>query len=301
MDRKSLLLLGVGCLLVVAIAAWRSEDPVAAPRALQLAPPVSAAAATPAGDPSKPGSVTPPPRRVAYATRTNNTSKAASGETPDDFVFKPAQPRRREGPAVAAIPSSNAVAPSTAPGRVPSPSAMAYERRVADAAAMGAEDLDRAARQLEQLIGDDPARPQAYETLAAIRLRQGDYYQAFEMFDSAIQKGGKATFAIMHDHTRGNFDSGPKDTCAGELTILPSEVTFEGPDGHRFAASWAEFLEAGSNKFFGSGIGGFHVKIALDNKKTRNFNLAPRSRDKREANLVLDLLIENAQRRDAGK
>ena len=35
--------------------------------------------------------------------------------------------------------------------------------------------------------------------LAAIRLRQGDYYQAYEMFDRAVRNGGKATFAILHD------------------------------------------------------------------------------------------------------
>ena len=165
---------------------------------------------------------------------------------------------------------------------------------------MGAEEPGRATYRLEHIAAAEPNRPEAYETLAAIHLRQGDFYQAYEMFDSAIRKGGKATFSIMHDHTRGNFDKGPTDTCVGELTIHPAELTFEGADGHRFAASWAELREAGSNRFFGSGIGGFHVRVAAEGK-SRNFNLAPRSRDKREANIILDLLIENAQRQETGK
>jgi hypothetical protein len=175
-----------------------------------------------------------------------------------------------------------------------------YERRVADAASIGAGEPNRAIFRLEHIAAAEPGRPEAYETLAAIYLRQGDFYQAYEMFDSAIRNGGKATFSMMHDHTRGNFDAGEGATCVGELTLQPAELTFESADGHRFATSWAELREAGANRFFGSSIGGFHVKITADGK-SRNFNLAPRSRDKREANIILDLLIENAQRQDSGK
>jgi len=171
---------------------------------------------------------------------------------------------------------------------------------VADAASIGADEPNRAIFRLEHIAAAEPGRPEAYETLAAIHLRQGDFYQAYEMFDSAIRNGGKATFSMMHDHTRGNFDAGANATCVGELTIQAAELTFEGADGHRFATSWAELREAGSNRFFGSSIGGFHVKVTADGK-SRNFNLAPRSRDKREANIILDLLIENAQRQDSGR
>ena len=195
---------------------------------------------------------------------------------------------------------SEVVAPRVTPRATPSTAPPDYERLVADAASIGAEEPNRAVFRLERIAAADRDRPEAYETLAAIHLRRGDFYQAYEMFDSAIRRGGKATFVIMHDHTRGNFDSGPKDTCVGELTIQPAELAFEGADGHRFAASWAELREAGSNRFFGSSIGGFHVRLAADGK-SRNFNLAPRSRDKREANIILDLLIEYAQRQETAK
>jgi hypothetical protein len=207
-----------------------------------------------------------------------------------------------ESPATLTLRRVKAVVAASAPPRrlTPSVATPDYESRVADATSIAAEEPNRAVFRLEHIAAAEPGRPEAYETLAAIHLRQGDFYQAYEMFDSAIRNGGKATFSMMHDHTRGNFDTDANATCVGELTIQPAELTFEGADGHRFATSWAELREAGSNRFFGSSIGGFHVKVTADGK-SRNFNLAPRSRDKREANIILDLLIENAQRQDSGK
>jgi hypothetical protein len=220
-------------------------------------------------------------------------------------VRRAEQPRRvavAESPATPTPPRFKAVVAASAPPRrlTPSVATPDYDRRVADAASIGVEEPNRAVYRLEHITSAEPRRPEAYEALAAIHLRQADFYQAYEGFDAAIRNGGTATFSVMHAHARGNFDGGPKATCVGELTIQPAVVTFEGADGHRFAASWAELQELGSNRFFGSGIGGFHVRVTADGK-SRNFNLAPRSRDKREANIILDLLIENAQRQDTGK
>ena len=171
---------------------------------------------------------------------------------------------------------SEVVAPKATPRVAPSVAPLEYERRVADAASIGAEEPNRATFRLEHLAAAEPDRPEAYQTMAAISSSAARFLPGVQMFNSAIRKGGKATFAIMHDHSRGNFDTGPKATCMGELRIQPTEVSFEGADGHRFAASWAELSEAGSNRFFGSGIGGFHVRLTADGK-SRNFNLAPRS------------------------
>jgi len=198
------------------------------------------------------------------------------------------------------MPTTASVKPVVSPSRKPSTATPTYERAVAEATTIGTDDLNRAARRLEFITAEDPARPEAYEKLAAIRLQQGDFYQAYEMYASAVRKGGKASFSVLHDHTRGGFNSGPNDTCAGELSVLPDKLMFEGADGHGFAVGWAELLEAGSNRFAGAGIGGFHVKLGA-NKNSRNFNLAPRSRDKREANIILDLLIARAEQADAGK
>jgi len=271
--------------------------------------PTTSASAPPAAptDTKQDATVALPPNKTARAktARAKTAEKAVSIKTASPEVRRAEEPRRvalAESPATLTPPRVKAVVAASTPSRrlTPSVAMPDYERRVADAASIGADEPNRAIFRLEHIAAAEPGRPEAYETLAAIYLRQGDFYQAYEMFDSAIRNGGKATFSMMHDHTRGNFDAGAGATCVGELTMQPAELTFEGADGHRFATSWAELREAGSNRFFGSSIGGFHVKVTADGK-SRNFNLAPRSRDKREANIILDLLIENAQRQDSGR
>ena len=110
----------------------------------------------------------------------------------------------------------------------------------------------------------------------------------------------RKVFAIIHDHTSGNFDSrDPKATCVGELVIQGDEVTFTSTSGaDHFTASRAQLRDVGPNRFFGSGIGGFHVSIN-DGGKYKNFNLAPQSKDKAEGKLILDLLRSHAH--DAAK
>lgn len=276
----------------------RSPLPTKVQKPSASAPPVAA----PTDKKKADATVVRPPNKTA---RAKNAENAVSIKTAAREVRRAEEPRRvalAESPVTLTPPRVKAVVAASAPPRrlMPSVATPDYERRVADAASIGAEEPYRAIFRLEHIAAAEPGRPEAYETLAAIYLRQGDFYQAYEMFDSAIRNGGKATFSMMHDHARGNFDAGANDTCVGELTIQPEVLTFEGADGHRFATSWAELQEAGSNRFFGSKIGAFHVKVSAD-EKSRKFNLAPRSRDKREANIILDLLIENAQRQDSGR
>ncbi|MBY0497969.1 MAG: hypothetical protein K2Y23_27500 [Cyanobacteria bacterium] len=111
-----------------------------------------------------------------------------------------------------------------------------------------------------------------------------------------------ATFAIIHDHSRGNFETDhPKATCVGELRIFENELRFEPREGgDRFAASWADVKDVGGNRFFGSGRGGFHVSVNMDGKY-KNFNLAPQSKEKAEAKQILDLLNSYTRRTDRTK
>lgn len=302
-------LLAAAMLVTAAFVGHQSFLDAIARRPLPANVPTAAPSAAPAAptEKKKDTTVALPPSRTARGMNAKNPKNTKNVVS---IKKAPREVRRAEAPRPAALaaspatltpPRAKAVVASAPPRRItPSVSTPDYERRVADAASIGAEEPNRAVYRLEHVVAAEPGRPEAYETLAAIHLRQGDFYQAYEMFDAAIRKGGKATFSMMHDHTRGNFDEGAKATCVGELTIQPDELTFESADGHRFATSWAELREAGSNRFFGSSIGGFHVKVSSDGK-SRNFNLAPRSRDKREANIILDLLIENAQRLDSGR
>jgi hypothetical protein len=302
MDRLKFLVAAF-MLIGAAFAGRQSFEDAIARKPLPSNVPTTSASAPPAAPTDKKqATVALPPNKTA---RAKNAKNAVRIKPAPRQVRRAEEPRRvalAESPATLTPPRVKAVVAASAPSRrlTPSVAMPDYERRVSDAASIGADEPNRAIFRLEHIAAAAPGRPQAYETLAAIYLRQGDFYQAYEMFDSAIRNGGKATFSMMHDHTRGNFDAGAGATCVGELTIQPAELTFESADGHRFVTSWAELREAGSNRFFGSSIGGFHVKITADGKSW-NFNLAPRSRDKREANIILDLVIENAQRQDSGR
>lgn len=237
---------------------------------------------------------------VAPAALGTDGPKAVTGkDTATVVIRKRPTPRiRREPPAAVSAEVAETAPPPpaiTAPdNELPR---LTYEQRVTDATGVADEDSDRALVVLQQLSADEPGRPEAYEAMAGIRLRNREYGKARDVLTRALDHGGKATFALIHDHTRGNFDlHDPKATCVGELTILGSEVRFDSPGTpDRFASSWAEVRDAGPNKFFGSGIGGFHVTITADGKY-RNFNLAPQSRDKAEGKLILDLLRAYARR-----
>jgi hypothetical protein len=283
-----LLLLAAGALTLVALVSWQQSfavRPAAGPETL-AAPPATDHAVAPVESRSEVAAVAPVTDPASAATR------------------KPASRRvvRRDPPAEATGARGGSVVPPAAPETVEMPAAPTYEQGVAEAVTLAGEDSDRALHTLQQLTANEPGRPEAYEAMAAIRLRQRDYRPAGELFGSALRNGGKATFTLIHDHTRGNFDKkDPKSTCVGELTIDANEVRFEAPgDRDRFAAGWTDVRDAGSNKFFGSGIGGFHVSITTDGQY-RNFNLAPESRDKAEAKLILDLLTAYARRQDGGQ
>ena len=117
----------------------------------------------------------------------------------------------------------------------------------------------------------------------------------------AAHAANVTSFTVIHDHSKGNFEKDPKASCVGELVISATEIKFEGAgagESHHFEASWSEVLDAGSNKFFGSGIGGFHVTIKPDGKY-QNINLVPKSKDKAEAKAIVDLL--NSKRTDRGQ
>ena len=139
---------------------------------------------------------------------------------------------------------------------------------------------------------------------APVRVTRNDsaVAPAVERRASAPASAAVATFTIIHDHNRGNFETDdPKGTCVGELSIFEHELRFEPRDGgDRFAASWAEVKDVGGNRFFGSGKGGFHVSVNVGGKY-KNFNLAPESQEKAEAKQILDLLNSYTRRTDRAR
>ena len=118
--------------------------------------------------------------------------------------------------------------------------------------------------ELQRLAAAQPTRPEVYEAMAGISLRKRDYVQAREQIArSAFATAGRQPSRIVDDHSRGALEAGDtKATCVGALTIDADEVRFDArEEGDRFSANWADVRNTGSNKFFGSGIGGFHVSI----------------------------------------
>jgi len=297
MSRRNWLLVVAGCLAVTALAYWKNmPDATIAtpPAALQLTP------VTVPG-PSQDVVVAAPSRVVTAPAPAKDAASGPATKAP--ATKAPARVIRRDpSDAVTAERRDDPKPPSVPDVRVAPARATTYERRVADATALAGQDSDRALVELKRLAADEPNRPGAYEAMAGISLQKKDYAQARERIDSALAHGGKATFLAIHDHSRGNFDAGdPKATCVGELTILADEVRFEPRDGaDRFSANWADVRDAGSNRFFGSGRGGFHVTINADGKY-KNINLAPESKDKAEGKLILDLLKDYTRRSDRTK
>jgi hypothetical protein len=301
MTRDHWLLVGVGCLVVTALAYWKNLPDAATPASpavLQLQPvtipgPGNDLVATP----SKVDAAAVPFKDTVSAPTTNApTTNVPTSKAPARVV-------RHDPPAVVSAERHEDAKPVSAPDVKAAPArASTYDRRVADANALAGQDADRALVDLQRLAADEPRRPEAYEAMAGISLRKRDYDKAREQIESALAHGGKATFTVIHDHSRGNFDAGdPKATTLGGLTILADEVRFAARgEGDSFSANWADVREAGSNRFFGSGRGGFHLTVS-DDGKYKNFNLAPESKDKDEGKLILDLLKSYSKRSDRTK
>jgi len=258
MDKTKVLLL-VACLALAGVVVWQQSSDVALvapPQPLQLIQPASAAV--------------------------NNAAAPVASPAP-----------AAADPAVAPAPKPENVAPKkTAPRREARPTATESKASVVPAEASPAP------------VHVAPAAPataststEAVEAQAAARVQERNYREAGELFETAVRTGGKATFTVVHDHSKGNFEKDPKASCVGELVFTSTDVRFDGVgagDSHHFEATWAEVIEAGSNKFFGSGIGGFHVAMNPDGKY-KNINLAPKSKDKAEAKMIIDLLNASAR------
>ena len=219
-------------LIGAAFAGRQSFEDAIARNPLPTNVPTTSASPPPAAptDKKKDATVALPPNKTARAKNAKNAVKIKPASRQVRRAEEPRRVALAESPAMLTPPRVKAVVAASAPPRrlTPSVAMPDYERRVADAASIGADEPNRAIFRLEHIAAAVPGRPEAYETLAAIYLRQGDFYQAYEMFDSAIRNGGKATFSMMHDHSWGNFDAGASATCVGELTIQPAELTFEG-------------------------------------------------------------------------
>jgi hypothetical protein len=267
--RKNWLLVVAVCLAVTAIAIsyWQNSSnattPISpAPRQLTLAAPSAVSPVSPAAPSTEVAAVVPAKNTASAPTTKAPATRASASKTEPRVI-------RRDPPAAAATTverRENAVPPSAPKANKP------------------------------------PSTAAAYEAKARVSLQNKDYDQAREHMESALANGGKATFMLVHDHSRGNFESDdPKATCVGEFTIFSNGVSFEPrEDADGFSANWTDVRDAGGNRFFGSGRGGFHVAVNAGGKY-KNFNLTPESKDKAEVKLILDLMKSYRQKTDRTK
>jgi tetratricopeptide (TPR) repeat protein len=162
--------------------------------------------------------------------------------------------------------------------------------------AFDARDAARATQLLSQAIRMEPASPRAYQLLGFTQLYlQGNISEAEKNMRKAIELGGSAAFRVFHDHANGSFSS----TCSGTLFVTRTNVTYKADDGKdTFEAEESGIKEIKINNFaggaFGALLGGkdlgaFHIKVKRGGD-SRNYNFAPLTKKKNEAELIITLV-----------
>jgi hypothetical protein len=154
-------------------------------------------------------------------------------------------------------------------------------------ASISSQDWNSAMNYAQQAVQLDSSKPQAYQLLGTMLLyvRQ-DYTGAEQAMRAAIERGGSAAFHVYHDHT-GGF----QQYCEGTLFVTKSGVTFKANDGaDTFETEDSNIKEAKTNGFVGSELGAFHIKPVQQINGRNNFNFAPNTRNKAEAQMIIRLI-----------
>lgn len=184
--------------------------------------------------------------------------------------------------------ASEAPAPNVNTTRRAAPVGPDYDELTDKAvAAMQANNHNAAINLLQQAINVDSSKPQAYGYLGFAQLYGShDALAAERSMRAAIERGGGAPFRVYHDHD-GFFNT----FCQGSLFVSRGTVTFKADDGnHTFEANRGDIKEAKPNGFVGSQYGAFHLKVIVGSGKPTNYNFAPATRQKSEANLIIGLI-----------
>jgi tetratricopeptide (TPR) repeat protein len=163
-------------------------------------------------------------------------------------------------------------------------------------AAYDARDVSRATQLLQQAIQLSPQQPRAYQLLGFTQLYlQSNLTEAEKNMRKAMELGGSAAFRVFHDHLNGTF----KETCSGTLFITRTNITYKADDGRdTFEAADSLIKEIKTNKISGGAfgvilggknLGAFHIKVKFGSD-SRNYNFAPLTNKKAEAELIIALV-----------
>jgi hypothetical protein len=152
---------------------------------------------------------------------------------------------------------------------------------------LASSDYNGAVRYAQQAAQLDAQRPEAFSLVGTLAL----YYaqnvsNAEQAMRAAIERGGAAAFHVYHDHD-GNFSS----YCEGSFFVTKTGVSFKANDGRdTFDAEDSNIKEAKTNGFVGAQLGAFHIKPVQKINGRDNFNFAPGTRNKAEAELLIRLI-----------
>ncbi len=216
----------------------------------------------------------------------------AAGARPE--VINAARSNYRTAPAVA---GTGGRRPPGGTSRPPARGGPDYDDLTDQAtAAFDMRDASRATQLLRQAIQLNPQHPRAYQLLGFTQLYlQSNLPEAEQSMRRAIELGGSASFRVFHDHLNGTFTQ----TCAGTLFITKTNVTFKADDGRdTFEAADSLIKEIKTNKVSGGAfgrllggknLGAFHIKVRFGND-SRNYNFAPLTSKKAEAELIIALV-----------
>lgn len=154
-------------------------------------------------------------------------------------------------------------------------------------ASMKASDYNGAVRLLQQAVQLDATKPTAYQLLGINMLYAGQNFAAAEQaMRAAIERDGAAVFRVYHDHD-GSFGS----YCEGSFFVTKAGVSFKADDGNdTFEADDANIKEAKVNAFVGASYGAFHIKPKVKINGRDNFNFAPATQQKAEAQLLINMI-----------
>jgi hypothetical protein len=153
--------------------------------------------------------------------------------------------------------------------------------------AVATQDFPGAIRFAQQAAQLDPQQPTAYTILGTVALYYSQNVSTAEQaMRAAIERGGTAAFHVYHDHD-GAFNS----YCEGSFFVTKTGVSFKANDGRdTFDAEDSNIKEAKTNSFVGAQYGAFHIKPVQKINGRDNFNFAPNTRSKAEAQLIIRLI-----------
>jgi hypothetical protein len=153
--------------------------------------------------------------------------------------------------------------------------------------AISSQDWNSALNYAQQAARLDPAQPRAYTLLGTMLLYvRRDVAGAEQAMRAAIERGGTAAFHVYHDH-----DGAFGQYCEGSFFVTKTGVSFKANDGRdTFETDDSNIKEAKANTFMGAQVGAFHIKPVQKINGRDNFNFAPATQNRAEADLIIRLI-----------